>query len=224
MHNIDRSLNKLIHKIPSEQPGRIETSHMGCPQGSVFRRTGKARSATSTTSCENTQFCWRQFIGHHTHRKNKQQGQRGISHHGFRWRRGWATHTRLEANDECDEETPQQSCYTGERARDLDGNRRDGHEESSAKKELGWQGEGCSLHATSEDRQRVWMRRFLAKWKTPAISRHHGGSCAEQRAGGGVLAVEKRGVGGIGMEQGTGVPCAHERAERGPERRARRGR
>jgi hypothetical protein len=44
-------------------------------------------------------------------------------------------------------------------------------------------GERCSLHATSEDRQQVWMRRFLAKWKTPAVSRHHGGSCAEQRAG-----------------------------------------
>jgi hypothetical protein len=27
------------------------------------------QSATSTTSCENTQICWRQFIEHHTHRK-----------------------------------------------------------------------------------------------------------------------------------------------------------
>ena len=27
MHNIDQSLNRLIHKIPSEQPGRIEASH-----------------------------------------------------------------------------------------------------------------------------------------------------------------------------------------------------
>jgi hypothetical protein len=39
-------------------------------------------------------------------------------------------------------QTSQQCCCTGERARDLDGNRRDGHEESSAKKELGWRGEG----------------------------------------------------------------------------------
>jgi hypothetical protein len=42
---------------------------MGCPHGSTFGRTGKARSAASTTSCENTQICWRQFIEHHTHRK-----------------------------------------------------------------------------------------------------------------------------------------------------------
>jgi hypothetical protein len=28
MHNIDQSLNRLIHNIPSEQPGRIEASHM----------------------------------------------------------------------------------------------------------------------------------------------------------------------------------------------------
>jgi hypothetical protein len=48
----------------------------------------------------------------------------------------------LEADDERDKETPQQCCCTGERARYLDGNRRDGHEESSAKKELGWRGEG----------------------------------------------------------------------------------
>jgi hypothetical protein len=41
MHNIDQSLNRLIHKIPSEQPGRIEASHMGCPQGLAFRRTAK---------------------------------------------------------------------------------------------------------------------------------------------------------------------------------------
>jgi hypothetical protein len=31
MLSIDQSLNILIHKIPSEQPGRIEISHMGCP-------------------------------------------------------------------------------------------------------------------------------------------------------------------------------------------------
>jgi hypothetical protein len=43
MHIIDQSLNRLIHKIPSEQPGRIEASHMGYPQGFAFRRTGKAR-------------------------------------------------------------------------------------------------------------------------------------------------------------------------------------
>jgi hypothetical protein len=42
VHNIDQSLIGLIHKIPREQPGRIETSRMGCPQGSVFRQTGKA--------------------------------------------------------------------------------------------------------------------------------------------------------------------------------------
>jgi hypothetical protein len=41
MHNIDQSLNRLIHKIPSEQPGRIEASHMGCPEGLAFRRTAK---------------------------------------------------------------------------------------------------------------------------------------------------------------------------------------
>jgi hypothetical protein len=29
---------------------------MGCPQGSAFRRTGKVRSAASTTSCDNTKF------------------------------------------------------------------------------------------------------------------------------------------------------------------------
>jgi hypothetical protein len=56
MHNIDQSLNRLIHKIPSEQPGRIEASHMGCPQGLAFRRTGMARSATSTVSCEKHTF------------------------------------------------------------------------------------------------------------------------------------------------------------------------
>jgi hypothetical protein len=37
MHNIDQSLNRLIHKIPSEHLGRIEASHMGCPQGLAFR-------------------------------------------------------------------------------------------------------------------------------------------------------------------------------------------
>jgi hypothetical protein len=58
-----------------------------------------------------------------------------------------------------------------------------GMRRATAKKELDWRGKGCSLHATSEDRHRVWIRRFLAKWKTPAVSRHHGGSCAKQRAG-----------------------------------------
>jgi hypothetical protein len=51
------SLNRLIHKIPSEQPGRIEASHMGCPQGLAFRRMSQARSAASTTSCDNTKHC-----------------------------------------------------------------------------------------------------------------------------------------------------------------------
>ena len=32
-------------------------SRMDCPQGSTFRRTGKARSAASTTSCDNTKHC-----------------------------------------------------------------------------------------------------------------------------------------------------------------------
>jgi hypothetical protein len=50
---------------------------MGCPHGSAFRRTGKARSAASTTSCDNTKIRWRQFIEHHPRRKNKQRGQRG---------------------------------------------------------------------------------------------------------------------------------------------------
>jgi hypothetical protein len=64
-------------------------------------------------------------------------------------------------------------------------------------------GEGCSLHATSEDRQRVWMRRFPAKWKTPAVSRHHGGSCAEQRAGRrGACGREKR---SRGHQHGAGA-------------------
>jgi hypothetical protein len=57
VHNIDQSLIGLIHKIPREQPGRIETSRMGCPQGSVFRQMGKARSAALTTSCDNTKIC-----------------------------------------------------------------------------------------------------------------------------------------------------------------------
>jgi hypothetical protein len=51
------SLNRLIHKIPSEQPGQIEASHMGCPQGLAFRRTSQARNAASTTSCDNTKHC-----------------------------------------------------------------------------------------------------------------------------------------------------------------------
>ena len=40
-------------------------SRMDCPQGSAFRRMGRARSATSTVSCENTHVCWRQTIEHY---------------------------------------------------------------------------------------------------------------------------------------------------------------
>jgi hypothetical protein len=86
IHDNDKFASKLITWI---QPERVGSSRMGCPHGSAFHRTGKARSATSTTSYENTQICWRQFIGHHTHQKNKQRGQRGVSHHGFQQRCGW---------------------------------------------------------------------------------------------------------------------------------------
>jgi hypothetical protein len=34
---------------------------------------------TSTTSCENTQICWRQFIEHHTHRKINIENSQGFS-------------------------------------------------------------------------------------------------------------------------------------------------
>ena len=40
-------------------------SHTDCPQGSVFRRMGRARSTTSTVSCENTHICWRLTIEHY---------------------------------------------------------------------------------------------------------------------------------------------------------------
>jgi hypothetical protein len=41
--------------------------------------TSDAQGVTSTTSCENTQICWRQFIEHHTHRKINIENSEGFS-------------------------------------------------------------------------------------------------------------------------------------------------
>jgi hypothetical protein len=41
--------------------------------------TSDAQGVTSTTRCENTQICWRQFIEHHTHRKIKIENSGGFS-------------------------------------------------------------------------------------------------------------------------------------------------
>jgi hypothetical protein len=87
-------------------------------------------------------------------------------------------------------------------------------------------GEGCSLHATSEDRQRVWMMRFPAKWKTPTVSRHRGGSCAEQRAGRrGARVREKR---DRGCRHGVGASAmaasGQEQREKGKRKWSREGR
>ena len=62
-------------------------SRMDCPPGSAFRRMGRARSATSTVSCENTHVCWRQTIEHYKRKKNSEDSG-GVSHHEFR-RRDW---------------------------------------------------------------------------------------------------------------------------------------
>jgi hypothetical protein len=50
----------------------------GCPHGSTFHRTDKARSATSTTSCDNTQKFIVGSTWNITLLENKQQGQRGF--------------------------------------------------------------------------------------------------------------------------------------------------
>lgn len=95
-----------------------------------------------------------------------------------------ATHTRLEADDERDKET-RSSAAALEKGHEIwmgigaTGMRRARPRRSSAGEAREDVGKGCSLHATREERQRVWMRRFLAKWRTPTISRHHGGSCAK---------------------------------------------
>jgi hypothetical protein len=41
--------------------------------------TSDAQGVTSTTSCENTQICWRWFIEHHTHRKINIENSGGFS-------------------------------------------------------------------------------------------------------------------------------------------------
>jgi hypothetical protein len=41
--------------------------------------TSDVQGVTSTTSCENTQICWRQFIEHHTHRKINIENSGGFS-------------------------------------------------------------------------------------------------------------------------------------------------
>ncbi len=41
--------------------------------------SSNGQGTTSTTSCENTQICWRQFIEHHTHRKINIENSGGFS-------------------------------------------------------------------------------------------------------------------------------------------------
>jgi hypothetical protein len=124
------------------------TRRVGCPHGSTFRQTAKARSAASTTSCDNTQ----KFVGgsswNITHVGKINSKDSGMSHRGSTTSRAGLRQKQQTPGERrwgCNNTSPSQALSQTPCAR------------RKASK-----GRGCSSEVVSSAME-MWLRRAAAR-------------------------------------------------------------